>query len=331
MGIGRGKLLLFGEHAAVYGHPALGLATADHTRVTASAVEPESSPMGVVRVGNTKLPLIIRGVEDAYINVLYTAVERTIETARISFRELEAFSAGLQLTIESTIPTASGFGSSAALCVALARELVASGRSGFTETWQIANEVERIFHGTPSGIDTGLSLSNGLQALYPGPPALPTRQPVSSGSFALVYGGVPRVGDTRSLVAHVRQGMEASRSETVAAVDALGAIARTALSVCVTDAPAAQLGSLCSEAQAHLRSLALSTDELEQRIETARRSGALGGKLSGAGGGGAWFAVYETPEAAREGFLHVRREIPASERSLLRVLAVSGSDVRTIE
>lgn len=331
MGIGRGKLLLFGEHAAVYGHPALGLATADYTRVTASAVELESSTAGVITVGNTKIPIIMRGVEDAYINVLCTAVERTIETARISFRELEAFSPGLQLTIESTIPTASGFGSSAALCVALAQELAASRSTGFTETWQIANHVERIFHGTPSGIDTGLSLSNGLQALYPSPPALPAIQQVSSGSFALVYGGVARAGDTRSLVAHVRQGMEASRSETVAAIDALGAIARTAVSVCATDAPAAQLGSLCSEAQDHLRSLALSTDVLEQRLEAARRAGALGGKLSGAGGGGAWFAVYETPDAAREGFLHMRHEMPESERSLLRVLAVSGSEVRRVE
>ncbi len=331
MGIGRGKLLLFGEHAAVYGHPALGLATADQTRITAHPAVNGSAPTCTVTVDGTKIPLFVQGVNHSYIAVLCKAVGRTLETARLNPRRLDSLSSGLRLTIESTIPAASGFGSSAALCVALASEFTAPDSAGFTETWKLANDVERIFHGTPSGIDTGLSLSSGLQALYPSPPGLPAIQPVSSGSFAIVYGGVPRVGDTRSLVAQVRQGMEAQRGETVAAVEALGTIARRALSACETVAPASLLGSLCNEAQDHLRRLGLSTPTLEHRIETAHRYGALGGKLSGAGGGGAWFSVYETSDAARTAFGHIHRNIPESERSLLRVLAVSGSEVRTIE
>lgn len=332
MGIGRGKLLLFGEHAAVYGHPALGIATADTTEVTVRPEAPEPVWTGSVDTGDSAIPLSITGVPDAYLSVLRDAVAATIRAASIAGAELATrYPQGLHVTVRSSIPPGSGFGSSAALCVALATALAGSGIARDAELWRIANTVERIFHGTPSGIDTGLSLSTGLTAVYPAPTALPEKQPVSAGPFALVYGGVPRIGDTKSLVARVRAGMDTGSPAMVDAIDALGSISRSAISICATDSPAETMGELCNEAQEHLRRIGLSTDSIEQRLARARETGAIGGKLSGAGGGGAWYAVYASADAAHAGYVQLRQALPAGERELLRVVCVSGSDVRAVE
>ena len=73
------------------------------------------------------------------------------------------------LKVDSTIPRGMGFGSSAALCVAfvMAGLSVLSGRLRYPfrrNLWQLSNRAEKLFHGTPSGIDTGLSLLGGMQA-----------------------------------------------------------------------------------------------------------------------------------------------------------------------
>ncbi|TVQ25445.1 MAG: hypothetical protein EA383_08420 [Spirochaetaceae bacterium] len=338
MGLGRGKLLLFGEHAAVYGHPAIGIATADTTHVD---VRPRSveRPDGRMHSVTHALPydgetfsLVLSGVEKDHTEAFLEAVMQSLHAASLSAAYLRAtYPTGMEIAVRSTIPTGSGFGSSAALCAALATEFCGTAAATFDRLWAIANSVEALFHGTPSGIDTGLSLSTGLRAIYPAPPELPTMQTVETDSFALLYGGVSREGNTRALVAGVRAGMQSDDDRTRAAVTELGRIAREAITVCGTKSPAERLGVLCDEAQEQLRSLRLSTDLLERRIERARDFGARGGKLSGAGGGGAWFAVFDSVDSAREARLGLNRELPGSEKSLLRTVVVSGTQVRTIE
>ncbi len=338
MGVGRGKLLLFGEHAAVYGHPAIGIATADTTHVR---LRPRSfeRPGDAVPPAVYDLPyegktfrLVISGVEEDHIEAFIEAVTRTLHAASLSVTNLRAtYPAGMEISVRSTIPTGSGFGSSAALCAALATAFYGTTAPGFDRLWAIANSVEALFHGTPSGIDTGLSLSTGLQAIYPALPELPAIQTVAAGSFALLYGGVRREGNTRTLVAGVRAGMQSDDNDTRTAVTELGRIAREAIMVSRTKSPAQQLGALCDDAQVQLRTLRLSTDLLERRIKRARDFGARGGKLSGAGGGGAWFAVFDSADGAREARRGLHRELPGSEKSLLRTVTVSGTEVRELE
>ena len=166
-GVGRafGKLMLFGEHAAVYGHPAVGaslpesLAARLHGKSAAEwdlheVDEPDRAP--------------VRGV----LSRLEASVPGFMGAARCS------------VVIESTVPRGAGFGSSAALCGALA--LAAMEHAGITrqgaerrDAWHHAHDAERLFHGTPSGVDTGLSLLGGLLAFRPRPPALPSNRGIA--------------------------------------------------------------------------------------------------------------------------------------------------------
>ena len=61
---------------------------------------------------------------------------------------------------------------------------------------------------------------------------------------------------------------------------------------------AGELGRLAGEAQELLAALGVSTPALDRILEAGRAAGALGGKLSGAGGGGAFFLVCSDEDTA---------------------------------
>ncbi len=286
-GTGRAKLLLFGEHAAVYGHPAVGLSLPEaiRARVTGSGAEgwhfPTARPEERERLARLleRFRRIIPGLEQA---------------------------GGGELELESDIPRGQGFGSSAALCAAVASALCAAlgRRDPPSGIWAYAHEAERLFHGTPSGIDTGLALLDGLYLFLTAPPNLPAALGLRGLQLPLVVGAVPRRADTGELVQRLRERMEAGQGREARLLGELGGIARSASQILQggPGRPAseglARLGELAWQAQERLAELELSTPELDALLEAGRRAGALGGKLSGAGGGGAFYLLFEEPQAA---------------------------------
>jgi mevalonate kinase len=94
----------------------------------------------------------------------------------------------------------------------------------------------------------------------------------------------------------VKSGDTAAR----ASVDKLGRLAAEAAELLLSDAEhvSEPLGELAERAMDQLRALRLSTTELDTLLQAARAAGSLGGKLSGAGGGGAFFAIASDREAA---------------------------------
>ena len=287
-GTGRAKLLLFGEHAAVYGHPAVGLSLPEaiRARVAVSAAEgwrfPKARPEERERLTQLleRFRRIIPGLEQA---------------------------GGGEMELESDIPRGQGFGSSAALCAAVASALCAAlgRRDPPAGIWAYAHEAERLFHGTPSGIDTGLALLDGLYLFQPAPPNLPAARRLRGLQLPLVVGAVPRRAETGELVQKLRERMEAGQGRAARLLGELGGIARSAGQILEggPDRPGseglARLGELAWQTQERLAELELSTPELDALLEAGRRAGALGGKLSGAGGGGAFFLLFAEPQAAR--------------------------------
>ncbi|MFP4112815.1 MAG: mevalonate kinase [Spirochaetota bacterium] len=277
MGIGRGygKLLLFGEHAAVYGHPAVGIRLEDYLEVEVLGADDARSGGGDRR------------------NDSLNDRERSLVVEAL--RRLPGWTHENTITVRGTLPMSLGFGSSAAFCTALIR--ATRPEIGKRELWAEAHRLEQVFHGTPSGIDTGLSVYDGASIIYPSPPELPGRGPADLPRAVLLVGALPRTSTTAELVAGIRALRRRDSESVDRSLDRLGALSRDAASR-ETCPDARALGAAAREAQEVLRRLGLSTPQLDDALGTLERAGALGAKLSGAGGGGAFYGVFETPETA---------------------------------
>jgi len=263
-GEGHGKVLLCGEHAVVYGHPALALAVDRSTTVELSA-----------RPGATTVdsPIADDRVDQAIRRVLGEE--------------------GFGVSIATTLPVGRGMGSSAALAVAIAHaasDLDGTGGLSPDEVYDRAMPLEREFHGNPSGVDVAVSCEGGCLWFQrvtgtDGSPAA-VREPVPIGPWSLVVLDSGRAGDTRALVA----GVAARRPGIDAALDRIGQLVGEARR---SMADIEALGALLTENHARLREIGVSTPELDALVDLALRAGARGAKLSGAGGGGIVIALVD--------------------------------------
>jgi mevalonate kinase len=282
--IGRGKVILLGEHAVVHGVPALAAALDLHARATAS--------IGAI----DRMRIAPWGVDVTTSDALSLA--RAFAAA---IAERGGTRAPVEVDATITVPGGAGLGSSAALGVAVIRAIDAL--EGVTrddeDTQRIALAWERVFHGNPSGIDTRMAIAGGI-ALY--------RRHPSEGQRALER-VVPRVpitlviahsGDgasTRAMVESVARQKErdgARFEKALSAIDALVGNARRAIEAGDLRA----LGQLFDMNQSLLAAWMVSTGTIEEMCAAARAAGALGAKLTGGGGGGCMIALARSIEAA---------------------------------
>jgi mevalonate kinase len=275
-GIGHGKIILLGEHSVVYGRPALAAAIARGCRATAVPAEEASlavEPWGV-RV------FAQRSEENAQRELL----RRAFETISKSYAVPLAVSARLD------IPGGAGLGGSAALGVAVIRACDAAVGVSRDDGAIIALslEWERVFHGTPSGVDNAMATRGGV-ALYRKEHPLSLVAAQRGLALAVAHSGEP--GMTKETVAGVRRQYERNPSMldgTFDAIEALVLNARTALE----RGELARLGQCMDLNQRLLSGLMVSTTKLEEMCRNARdKSGALGAKLTGGGGGGCMIAL----------------------------------------
>lgn len=258
-GVGHGKVLLFGEHAVVYGHPAIALAVDRCTEVTLTPID------GPTHVRSEHADPRVR---EAICRVLPDH--------------------GHQVEVETRLPVGRGMGSSAALAVALVRARADLERTslGPSECYGAAMPIERAFHGNPSGVDVAVSAWGGCLWFRPGPP--PERERLEPGEWQIVVLDSERTGNTAELVAQVA----ARRPSVDPVLERIGALTTQARAA-LRDPEA--LGELMSENQALLSQLGVCTPELNALVELARGAGALGAKLSGAGGGGIVISLVRDP------------------------------------
>lgn len=298
-GHGASKLLLFGEHAAVYGYPAVGVALPDGVSVR---IHPDGS--------NWRF----HGIPAGYADIMGGLMTRAEEVLEDAFGMSAVRALRGDMRIEATVPPALGFGSSAAVCTAVAAallpELRGDRRPAPADVWRLAHELEVFFHGSPSGIDTGLSNLGGIQAFSFEGAGLPRARSLRNPDLFLLVGAVPRSADTRALVGRIRAEREAGSKTVREALERLGAIAEEAIDL--LGRPAGQetvagIGSLARAAQDHLRELELSNDDLEAVLAAAADAGGVGGKLSGAGGGGAFYIIFDEAAALLRAEAAVRR------------------------
>lgn len=282
------KIILFGEHFVVYGEPAIVLAIDRRVRVSAELRTDQ-------RLYINSLDLELSGffTKERFQPQRGGQGARTkLEPAKIAVQrvlELSKKEAGVNVKIESSIPIAAGLGSSAAVAAAV---VVAVSRLldvelSREEVFRIAYETERFVHGTPSGIDPAISTYGGV-LLFRKDRGFKSLN--VEGDIPLVVGDTGMKRSTGRLVAMVRERRGQFPSIIDPVIKTGGKIAlRAVKSLEKGDLEA--LGELMNINHALLYAIGVSNEPLERLVYSARKAGALGAKLTGAGGGGCMVAL----------------------------------------
>ncbi len=277
-----GKVILMGEHAVVYGRPALAVPVFG-VQARAQVFPGPSEGPKTVWVEAPQVGLTATRVEDLpHGHPLRVTVEQVLARSGPPRRPLH-------VRLTSTIPVAAGLGSSAAVTVALTRALAAAlGLDLPPETVNaLAYEVEKIHHGTPSGIDNTVVTYARPVYFRKGHPPRPLQV---QGRFVLVIGDTGIPASTRETVGRVRQGWLRHRETYEARFTAIGRLVEQAREA-LARGDARTLGRLMDENHRLLQVLGVSHPSLDRLVEAARVAGALGAKLSGGGGGGNMIAL----------------------------------------
>src|SRR5690349_5985695 len=280
-----GKIILFGEHAVVYGRPALAVPV---TQVHADVEVLDASHPGIwIEAPNVDLQSELNRLPSDH--PIAAVVHNFLFISRLSpFPNLE-------IKIDSTIPVASGLGSGAAVTVALTRALAAHVNYSMTdeEVNAFAYEIEKLYHGTPSGIDNTV-------VTYARPVYFVRGQPMETfrvgQPFTIVIGDTGISAPTKESVGDVRKRWEADQKKWEDVFDQVGKIVEQARKT-IENGKWEMLGEFMNKNHSLLQEMTVSSPQLDQLVQAARQAGALGAKLSGGGRGGNMIALVE-PERA---------------------------------
>jgi mevalonate kinase len=279
-----GKIILFGEHAVVYGEPAIA---APFPSLQARAV---ISPLidaepGLILLEAPQIDLSAELSELDAGQPLKAAISGVQEALGVSR------SPACQISVTSSIPSGSGLGSGAAVSTAIIRAYAAflGKRLSDEEVSRLAFEVEKIHHGTPSGIDNTV-IAHQKAVYYQKGERFHFLEVPTSFSILVINSGSP--GNTFNAVQQVRRSWENEPERYNRIFTAVGEISRQAREMIETGIPLG-LGPLMDSNHSLLQELGVSTPEIDRLAEVARRAGALGCKLSGGGLGGHLIALVE--------------------------------------
>lgn len=196
---------------------------------------------------------------------------------------------GLDVEINSTIPVGAGLGSSAAVVAAAtaAAGALLDMKLSKEDIFRIAYEAEKIVHGTPSGVDPAISTFGGsiLFQMDTGfkPLDVKTEIPLVIGDTGVERSTRIQVEKVRGIMEKypriIESVMKAAREIVLRAIDAF------------KENDLETLGALMNMNHALLFGIGVSDESLEWLTNAARKAGALGAKLTGAGGGGCMIAL----------------------------------------
>lgn len=283
-GIGKatGKIILMGEHAVVYGEPAIAFPFSG-TQVTATVQSAkENSLTSIYHIG------LLADVPEELTNIqqLATCLQQKLHT--------EDF----HLVIESTIPSERGMGSSAAVAVAITRAFFDWQKITLSqeELLDYVNFSENIAHGNPSGIDA--AATSGEQPIYFRKDHDYLSFPLNIDAYLLVADtGIK--GQTRSAVRSVAKLFEKDPDEISVEIKALGRLTEQAKEAIIYNQKS-RLGKAMNQAQQHLKNLTVSNEAIDQYIQLALEHHSLGAKLTGGGRGGCLLVLLENKQQAEE-------------------------------
>jgi len=285
------KTILLGEHFVVLGEQAIAMAISLSSEVNVerrgdSSIYIRSLSLNTSGTFKNDEFKVERGGEDA---------ERVLEplkmVAEAVCQHVKRHNTGFNIEIDSKIPVAVGLGSSAATAVstiaAVAESLEAKLRRG--EICDLAFIPEGRIHEKPSGIDQTTSTYGGV-ILYKPSKGFTS---ISMGhQLPIVVGNSGKVRSTGEQVGKVRKLFEERRDFVNLLAKNVGELSTKAVDA-MKDGDLRTLGELMISNHEILRKIGVSTQSLDHLVQVSMKAGALGAKLTGAGGGGCIIAVTE--------------------------------------
>lgn len=282
-GYGFGKVILFGEHFVVYGLPAIA--------------------SGINKFVKTKVERNEKGImfdDRNFHSVVSFEKQRDHILSRTFEKVFEYFGVkDAKIIISGDVVPMAGMGYSAALAVAVIRALNEFTGKGISneDVNNLAYECEKVSHGTPSGIDNTCATYGKVvwfeKDMEGGENTI---EPIQmKGSLLLVMGNTGKKGNTKELVAGVREKKEkkpGKYGEIFSKAEELVKRARESINSHNVN----ELGKLMNENHSLLQEIGVNSPELDKLCEVAKGNGALGAKLTGAGGGGFMIALTENEE-----------------------------------
>ncbi len=264
-----GKIYLFGEHAVVYGEPAIACAVELRTRVSAKKSDAVTISSGI---GNTGLDFEVHPYVSSAI------------------KKLDSPDVAIEIT--SDIPVGSGLGSSAAVTIATLAALNIEFRLGYKkeELAGMGHEIEKEVQGAASPTDTFVSTFGGVVEI-------PSRKRLNLLDCGIVIGNTNKGASpkkTAKLVQQVAKLKEEYPEMINPIIKAIGSFAEKGRNL-VSKKDYTSLGKLMNVNHGLLDALGVCTQELSSLVYAARSAGAYGAKLTGAGGGGCMVALTDSP------------------------------------
>lgn len=271
------KIILLGEHAVVYGKPSIAVPFSTLRTFATIAASPVGSGFSITAVDLDNQLTVVDQQSQTVEDPLAVASWKMFELLGISPPDAN-------ISLHSNIPIASGMGSGAALTTALLRAIlhIADRTLPNEKLNEIVYEIEKIHHGTPSGIDNTVIVYEKPVYFVRGlePERLKVAHP-----FSLVIADTGVSASTKVAVSDVRKLYDNNRLVTQQLIDSIGELVLEGRQA-IEGNHFVELGAIMNRNHELLKELTVSAPMLDKLVECARQAGALGAKLTGGGRGG---------------------------------------------
>ncbi len=284
-GVGRGKVILFGEHFVVHGAPAIAAGIMNSAIVEITRAEKNSILTKQVVVPETS----VRGIQ------------RVLDAMSVTEK--------YDVYLEGDLPTFGGLGSSAAFCVGLVRA-VGEDKGMVLNDEQVnkyAYEGEKAFHGNPSGIDNVMATYGGIILFRKGSGESFFERLAPGKKLDIVVGFTGKLSRTPRMIERVGKYKEADEMQWNQLMDQVSDLVYRGKTA-IEKGKVEEIGKLMNENQVLLSEIGVSDELNDKVVRIMLDSGALGAKLTGGGGGGCCIALARDKVAAQGIIMALKKE-----------------------